>query len=116
MGWFKNKNETEKQMQDLINDIKNTTEALKGKPMSQYQMPSYQDSKDVNPINPAINDVYTVGVNVDNCTIINLKSGMSTMTLTLGPYEVNRMVRLLLATLDSEDRDFEEKQQQEENE
>jgi len=110
MSWFKSKtaNKTEEQMQALINDIKNTTEALRNKPVPEYQQPDIKNLP-----NPAINDVYTVGVNMDDLTIINLKSGMSTMTLTMGPYEVNRLVRLLLATLHSDDRDFEEKQQEE---
>jgi len=111
MSWFKSKNtdETEKQMQQLINDIRNTTEALKTKPMPQ----EYQYPDDTARLDPAINDVYTVGVNTEGNTIISMKSGMSTMVLTLNPYEVNRMVRLLLATLDTEDQDFEEKQQEE---
>jgi len=110
MNWFKAKtaDKTEEQMQALINDIKNTTEALKSKPMPMAQPPAGVDAP-----NPAVNDVYTVGVNMDDRTIINLKSGMSTMTLTLGPYEVNRLVRLLLATLHADERDFEEKQQEE---
>ena len=127
-GWFKNKekiDQTEKQMLDLIDEIRNTTKNITnnsaGAPMRAYpKLPDYQDYKPSEEKAPVvgINDVYTVGVNIEGKTIISLKSNSSTMVLTMGPYEVNRLVRLLLATLDSDDRDFEEKQeeQQEENE
>jgi hypothetical protein len=50
-----------------------------------------------------LNDVYTIGNNLNGDTIINLKSGYTSMVLTLTPPEVNRMVRLLLATLESDE-------------
>ena len=53
-----------------------------------------------------VNDVYTIGNNRNGDTIMNLKSGPSSMVLTMGPPEVNRMIRLLKATL--EDYEIEE--------
>jgi hypothetical protein len=44
-----------------------------------------------------------------------MKCGQSNMIVTLNADATNRMVRLLLATLNSEDREFEEKQQQQED-
>jgi hypothetical protein len=47
-----------------------------------------------------LNDVYTIGNNRNGDTIISLKSGPRTTILTMGPAEVNRMIRLLKATLE----------------
>jgi hypothetical protein len=54
----------------------------------------------ITPPLPDLNDVYTIGNNRNGDTIISLKSGTSSMILTMGPAEVNRMIRLLKATLE----------------
>ena len=118
LGWFKDKEkiaQTEKQMLDLINEIKNTTANLQAK--ATLPTPKPTPPQEENTVPAHINDVYTIGNNINGDTIINMKCGQSNMIVTLNADATNRMVRLLLATLDSEDREFEEKQkQQEENE
>ena len=119
-GWFKDKEkiaQTEKQMLDLINEIKNTTANLQAKASLAQPRPQPTPPKEENTVPAHINDVYTIGNNINGDTIIHMKSGQTSMVLTLNADATNRMVRLLLATLDSEDQEFEEKQkQQEENE
>ena len=119
-GWFKDKEkiaQTEKQMLDLINEIKNTTANLQAKASLPTPKPLPTPPKEENTVPAHINDVYTIGNNINGDTIIHMKSGQTSMVLTLNADATNRMVRLLLATLDSEDQEFEEKQkQQEENE
>ena len=119
-GWFKDKEkiaQTEKQMLDLINEIKNTTANLQARASLPTPKTLPTPPKEENTVPAHINDVYTIGNNINGDTIIHMKSGQTSMVLTLNADATNRMVRLLLATLDSEDREFEEKQkQQEENE
>ena len=115
--WFKDKEkiaQTEKQMLDLINEIKNTTASLQAKATLPTPKPLPTPPQEENTAPAHINDVYTIGNNINGDTIINMKCGQSTMIVTLNPDATNRMIRLLLATLDSEDREFEEKQQQQE--
>ena len=50
-----------------------------------------------------INNVYSIGNNLNGDTIIHLNGGTTTMILTLSPGEVNRMVRLLLASLEEDE-------------
>jgi hypothetical protein len=119
-GWFKDKEkiaQTEKQMLDLINEIKNTTANLQAKASLAQPRAQPTPPKEENTVPAHINDVYTIGNNINGDTIIHMKSGQTSMVLTLNADATNRMIRLLLATLDSEDQEFEEKQkQQEENE
>jgi len=121
-GWFKDKEkiaQTEKQMLDLINEIKNTTASLQARATLPTPKPLPTPPQEENTAPAHINDVYTIGNNINGDTIIHMKSGQTSMVLTLNADATNRMVRLLLATLDSEDQEFEEKQkqkQQEENE
>ena len=117
--WFKDKEkiaQTEKQMLDLINEIKNTTASLQAKATLPQPNPLPTPPKEENVVPANINDTYTIGNNINGDTILHMKSGSTSMVLTLSSNATNRMIRLLLATLDPEDRDFEEKQQQEENE
>ena len=119
-GWFKDKekiDQTEKQMLDLINEIKNTTANLQAKATLPTPTPLPTPPQEESTVPANINDTYTIGNNINGDTILHMKSGLTTMVLTLNSDATNRMIRLLLATLDSEDQEFEEKQEeQEENE
>jgi len=54
------------------------------------------------PPEPQINDDgYTVGY-TDGVTIFKLKAGMNTLTMTLTPDEVYRLIRLLRASLNQD--------------
>lgn len=73
-----------------------------------YKMPEVKQPQYIEPpkdegVAANINQVYSIGNNLNGDTIVHLNGGNTTMILTLTPPEVNRMVRLLLASLEEDE-------------